>query len=89
MEALRTTMHSARLAAIIDLPESLRDREVEVIVLPTGERAEMKQRNDERESVMGCLREYANPALRELEEGAWERAAAEKYLKKMQENECS
>ena len=34
MEAIRTTMNSARLAPIIDLPAALRDWEVEVIVLP-------------------------------------------------------
>ena len=32
------------------------------------------------ESLRGALSKYANPALRELEEGAWERAAAEKYV---------
>ena len=30
-------------------------------------------------SLRGALSEYANPALREQEEGAWGRAVAEKY----------
>jgi hypothetical protein len=83
MEAIRTTMNSARLAPIIDLPLTLRDREVEVIVLPKSEEPKNRHRNSERKSTMGCLKQYANPALRELEEGAWERAAIEKYLEKI------
>jgi len=34
------------------------------------------------DSIKGILKEYANPALRELEKGAWEQAAVEKYLAK-------
>lgn len=30
-------------------------------------------------SLMGILSEYADPKLREQEEGAWERAVVEKY----------
>ena len=30
-------------------------------------------------SMRGVLSEYANPALREQEEGAWEQAAAERF----------
>ena len=77
MEAIRLTMDSARLAPIIDLPATLCDREVEVIVLPKSEGSNNRPRNSERENTMGCLHEYANPALRELEKGAWERAACE------------
>jgi len=31
------------------------------------------------DNAMGCLHEYANPALIPLEEGAWERMALERY----------
>ena len=80
MEAIRTIINSARLAPIIDLPLTLLDREVEVIVRPKPERPKYLPHDSERESMMGCLREYANPALREMEEGVWERAAVEKYF---------
>ena len=86
MEAIRTTMNSARLTPIIDLPDAMRNREVEVIVLSKTEVTEKRPPVPERESMMGCLSEYANPALRELEEGAWERAAVEKYLEKMSDD---
>ena len=35
MEAVRMTLNSARFAPIIDLPRTLRDREVDIIVLPS------------------------------------------------------
>jgi hypothetical protein len=87
MEAIRTTMNSARLAPIIDLPRSLQDREVEVIVLPKSEEQKKRQPDSGRKSTMGCLKQYANPELRKLEEGAWEQAAAEKYLEKMKDED--
>ena len=85
METLRITMDSARLAPIIDLPATLRDREVEVVVRSTQPPDNGKPKV---KSIMGILKEYANPALRELEKGAWERAAVEKYLEKMKDD-CS
>ena len=86
MEAIRTIIDAERLATIIDLPESMRHGEVEVIVLP---QTEEKEKNDDRSalrSLKGCLHEYANPDLWEQEEGAWERAAVEKYLEKMKDD---
>jgi len=88
MEAIRTTLNSAQLASIIDLPVTLRNREVEVVILPAQTIPVSRQQDSEEtmvESVMGILKEYANPALRELEKGAWERAAVEKYLEKMKD----
>ena len=85
MEAIRTILNSAQLTSIIDLPLALRDREVEVIVLPTQTVPHLEKPDSDEScvgSVMGILKEYANPALRELEKGAWERAAVEKYLEK-------
>ena len=86
MEALRLTMNSARLETIIDLPAAFYGREVDVIVLPKSQESNDQPHNSKRGSTMGCFQEYANPALRELEEGAWERAAVEKYLEKMRED---
>ena len=83
MEAIRMTMNSARLAPIIDLPVTLQDQEVEVFVRSTQSPDDGKPKV---KSIMGILKEYANPALRELEKGAWERAAVEKYLEKMKDD---
>jgi hypothetical protein len=88
METLRITMDSARLAPIIDLPATLRDREVEVIVRSKLEKPKNRPPDVEHGSTMGCLREYANPALWELEKSAWPQAAVEKYLEKMKNGDA-
>ena len=91
MEAIRMTMNSTRLATIIDLPIALRDREVEIIVKPAQSASDTKQPDADKpkvKSIKGILKEYANPALRELEKSAWERAAVEKYLEKIKDD-CS
>jgi len=92
MEAISTTMNSSRLMSIIDLPAALRDREVEVIVLPYQTIPDVEKADDEKPnvgSIKGILKEYANPALRELEKGAWEQTAVEKYLAKKNNNDNS
>ena len=66
MEAIRFTLNSAVLEPIMDLPDVLRDQEVEVIVIPVSEKPKDRLK---RKSMMGCLHKYANPALREQEEG--------------------
>jgi hypothetical protein len=83
MEAIRLTLNSARLASIINLPKTLRDREVEVIVMQKSEDTKEWRINSEQKSMMGCLSQYANPSLIEQEKDAWERAATEKYLEKI------
>jgi len=88
MEAVRITMDSAQLASIVDLPMTLRDREVKVIVLPgrmTPDTEELDNQETSVDSVKGILKEYADPALRKLEKCAWEQAAVEKYLEKMRD----
>jgi len=78
------TMNSARLTPIIDLPMALHNREVEVIVLPQLE--EPKGEKMSVENIKGILKHRAKPALRELEKGAWEQAAVEKYLEEMKDD---
>ena len=72
MEAIRLTLNSALLMPIINLPKTLRDREVEVIVMPKSEDAKERRHDSERKSMMGCLRQYADPLLMEQEKDAWE-----------------
>jgi hypothetical protein len=77
-ECLRQTMNSGRLSRVLDLPLSLRNREVEIIVLPVqSETAETPVPNGG--SAFGSLKKYANPTLTDQEKGAWERAVAEHY----------
>lgn len=76
MEYLRKTVNSDALAPIFDLPAGLRNRNVDVIILPADNGKDEKPR---RKSAKGCLKKYANPALAPLEKDAWVKAAEEKY----------
>jgi hypothetical protein len=76
MEYLRETIDSGSLAGIFNLPAGLRNRSVEVIILPIDVKKEEKQR---RKSLKGSLRQYANPELIPLEKDAWARAVEEKH----------
>ena len=78
MECLRQTIHSDMLSGFLELPLSLRNTKVEIIVLPAQDkiaRAPVLKYG----SAFGCLKKYANPALIEQEKDAWERAVAERY----------
>lgn len=75
MECLRQTIGSDSLVGILDIPRSLRNTVVDVIVLPTQSNVTKKPRG----SAFGCLKKYANPVLIDQEKGAWERAVAERY----------
>jgi hypothetical protein len=89
MNILRTIIHSSQLASVIDLPEYLRNSNVEVIILPTEEIStidESPQTKTDLKKLKGCLKQYANPKLRALEDGAWERAVVEKYQEKVHED---
>jgi hypothetical protein len=75
---IHQTVDSETLLGIFDLPVSLRNRKVEVIVRPVE--AE-DSKNHAGASAFGCLRRFANPDKIAGENGAWERAVIEKYAK--------
>ena len=90
MEFVRQIVDSNNLEPFINLPPSFHDVQVEVIVLPV----EIKNTNltasssfpsqdtfikPVKHSAFGRLKAYANRSLIQYEEGAWEKAAAEKY----------
>jgi hypothetical protein len=81
MEILKTVIHSSQLASVIDLPEYLRNRNVEIIILPmenVQKKDESPQMQTDLKKLKGVLKQYANPKLRVLEDGAWERNVIEK-----------
>jgi hypothetical protein len=89
-EILRTVIHSNQLASVIDLPAGLQDQDVEVIVLPLAKLSKQNKLSESPSEVdlkklRGCLKQYANPKLRELANGAWKRTATEKYLENKHE----
>ncbi|MDR2206552.1 MAG: hypothetical protein LBE36_10420 [Flavobacteriaceae bacterium] len=80
MQVIRKTVNTNLLKPIMDLPWVSGDLEVEVIVMapPQAKETPQKQKNSI-ESLAGCLKEYANPALWEREQHAWANHIAEKY----------
>ena len=78
MEAVRTILSAERLSTLINLPWNLTNLQVEIIVIPIAEKT--TQRSEVSiESLEGCLQSYANPALWEKEQYAWENNIIEKY----------
>ncbi|MDR0844990.1 MAG: hypothetical protein LBN71_07185 [Tannerella sp.] len=67
MEAIREIMDVERLKSIIDIPLWMQNTKVEVIVLPL---AKNNASTHKTRSMMGFLKDYANPALVEQEKNA-------------------
>ena len=78
MDVVRTTVSADKLLPIINLPWATKNLQVELIVIPINEKTTQQQKVSV-ESLEGCLKEYANPALWEKEKYAWEEHIVEKY----------
>ncbi|NLW23110.1 MAG: hypothetical protein GXY88_07655 [Tissierellia bacterium] len=76
MEFVRVIKDSEELAKIIDIPQGLRNRKVEVIILPYQEEEYNKTK---KKSLRGALSKYKNEKLQDRESEAWSRAVVEKY----------
>jgi hypothetical protein len=76
MLAVRKIVPANVLATLIDLPWKSKDQQVEIIVMPVGEKT---SDNSPAKSLKGSLKEYANPALVKKERKAWQDNVAEKY----------
>lgn len=77
MEAIRKVVRADQLASIIDLPWKRGDMRVEVIVLPLDEAVPAPSVGHK--SLKGSLKKYADPALLDKEQDAWEAQAAAKH----------
>ena len=78
MEVVRKVVSADLLSPFIDLPWDRRDMQVELIVIPQVEQTSCKCEVSAK-SLKGCLKAYANPALWEKEQHAWEDNILEKY----------
>ncbi len=76
MDYFRQTVDSEMLSGFLNLPDSMRKKRVEVIILSDDGDEPQRQISGE---AYGALRQYANPGLFPLEKGAWERAVKKKY----------
>lgn len=75
MEFLRVIKDSDDLRKVIDIPKGLRNRKVEVIILPYEDIEE----KGERKNLRGALSEYKDERLQVRENEAWSKAVVEKY----------
>ena len=91
MEFVRQVIDSNVLKPVLPLPPSFQDIQVEVIVLPIDNKKTNQTvssvlpgskplKKTVKHSAFGRLNAYANPSLISEEKGAWEKAAAEKYV---------
>ena len=77
MEAVREIVNAELIKPVIDLPWASKNMQVEVIVFPFAEQVTHDTGNVKR--LKGCLKQYANPSLHEMEKYAWENHIVEKY----------
>jgi hypothetical protein len=76
MNVIRKIVDSDALRSFIDVPMSLKNKKVEVIILPVVDRT---FDTTKKRSAYGILRRYANPELATAESSAWQDAIRAKY----------
>ncbi|MBB5324218.1 hypothetical protein HNQ34_001311 [Anoxybacillus tepidamans] len=77
MDFVRVIKNSNDLEKFIDIPEKLKNRKVEVIILPYTDEEDVEQ--VEKKSLRGVLSKYKNEALRAQESDAWSKAVVDQY----------
>lgn len=77
MNFVRKVANSDILADIIDIPKELRNKKVEIIILPYENTNNLDTL--EKKNLRGALEKYKNEELKEKENEAWANAVAEKY----------
>lgn len=55
MEVLRKFIDADELMSIIQLPETMKNKKLEIIILPAEDTEKMEQRNDEIEDIVDSL----------------------------------
>lgn len=67
------------LASIIDIPESLRNKKVEILIFPYENMETEANVAHKSKRARGLLEKYRNKELQALEDGAWAKAAVDKH----------
>ncbi|WP_282939455.1 hypothetical protein [Paenibacillus sp. RC67] len=79
MNFVRKITNSDVLKYIIDLPENLRNQDVELIILPIGDPTPFKTPVPATPTARGALKQFANIDLIEYEQNAWAKGVQEKH----------
>jgi len=74
MEFVRRVVNGSDIKGIIDIPNTLVNKKLEVLIFPITEYA---KKTKKRKSLSGFLSEYANPELISKEENTWFEEAKE------------
>ncbi|WP_313165490.1 hypothetical protein [Sedimentibacter sp.] len=77
MQFVRKIANSNVLAGLIDIPEELKNKEVEIIILPYDNSTQTYIGN--KKNVRGALSKYRNEELKVKENEAWADATVEKH----------
>jgi hypothetical protein len=78
MNFIRKVANSDILASIIDIPEALRHKKVEILIFPIEENEEHEPIKRKNKKARGSLKKYSNAELIAQEDGIWERVMVEK-----------
>ena len=79
MNFIRKVANSDVLADIINIPENMRHKKVEIIVLPYEEEVKENIKTGLKKNVKGLLSKYANLNYLPLEQSAWVEAVSESH----------
>ncbi|MDD2443207.1 MAG: hypothetical protein PHS52_01740 [Desulfotomaculaceae bacterium] len=79
MNFVRKVANSNILASIIDIPENLKNRKVEILIFPYENEHVEASVGEKPKRARGLLERYKNKELQALESGAWARATVDKY----------
>lgn len=77
MNFVRKVADSNILAGVVDIPESLRNKTVEILIFPYENVKTEEHIVRKTERVRGLLKKYQNKNLQKLESEAWAQAVAD------------
>ncbi|WP_425060951.1 hypothetical protein SCACP_17160 [Sporomusa carbonis] len=79
MPFVRKIVNSNVLAGIIDIPESLKNKKVEILVFSLDDNTTAVNQIEKTKRARGFLAKYKNAAFIEKESTAWAEAVIEKH----------
>ncbi len=79
MDFIRTVTNSNILINIIDLPPKMKNRQVEILILPVETDRIKNELPAKNKKMRGALKKYRNAALIKQEKKAWLKAASDKH----------
>jgi hypothetical protein len=79
MNFVRKVTNSDALKHIVDLPENLRNQDVELIILPIGDPSPFKTQVPVTPTARGALKQFANADLIQYDKDAWAKGVQEKH----------